>query len=134
MPKFSVQRIKEIDGKLKFYKLIKNNKCEFDDFEESCLNDPNYESEYIKIQSIIQDVSDQKFSRLPKKKFKELTGRKKSDTVKDFEVKSKHLRLYFFKDKLGNIIVLGGKKTSQKKDIRRFRSIKKEYLEEKENA
>ena len=65
-------------------------------------------------------------------KFKELDERPKGDLHKDYEIKTKNLRLYFFKDEgLGQIIVLGGMKGSQKKDINRMREIKYEYFKNK---
>ena len=47
---------------------------------------------------------------------------------KQYEFKTKNLRVYAFHDKSnGRIIVLGGKKGTQKKDIKRFRLILENY-------
>ncbi len=64
---------------------------------------------------------------LPQTKFRELKGSK--DGVKEYEFKSKHLRVYAIQQKGGKIIVLCGFKNSQEKDIRRFRSMKEELIE-----
>ena len=54
--------------------------------------------------------------------------RPKSDTIKDYEIKSGSYRVYLFKDSNAAIVVFGGFKKNQKKDIRRFRYIKQEYI------
>ena len=131
MSKFRVEKIEEIDGKIEFFKLVKNNKCEFEEFIEKYSRDGNLKSELIKMQSTLQNISEGKKDRIPESKFKVLKGRRKNDLVKDYEVKTKNLRLYFFTDESGRIIVLGGKKGTQKRDIKKLRSIKKEYLQEK---
>ena len=48
-----------------------------------------------------------------------------------FEVKSKYLRLYLFHDENGKIIVIGGKKVDQERDIERLEKIIREYTEYK---
>ena len=59
-------------------------------------------------------------------KFRDLTP--VGESVKEYEFKSKHLRVYAIKKPNGKIIVLGGLKTTQKADFRRFRSLKAQYL------
>ena len=64
---------------------------------------------------------------LPKEKMRDLTP--KNEFVKEYEIKTKHLRIYFIHQKQkGKIIILGGFKNMQPKDIERFRVIKKQYL------
>jgi putative component of toxin-antitoxin plasmid stabilization module len=63
---------------------------------------------------------------LPATKFKDVTP--DGESVKEYEFKSKHLRVYAIKKPNGKIIVLGGLKTTQKADFKRFRSLKKQYL------
>ena len=54
---------------------------------------------------------------------------RKKELIKEYEIKTRHLRVYMFhEDKTGRIIVCGGKKTSQQKDIKRFRRIKKDFF------
>ena len=64
---------------------------------------------------------------LPKDKFRELKGGK--GDVKEYEFKSKHLRVYAIHQKDGKIVVMGGYKNSQDKDIVTFRALKKQYIE-----
>jgi len=45
------------------------------------------------------------------------------------EFKTRHLRVYSFQDKgTGKIVVCAGTKNTQKSDIKHFRKLKKEYL------
>jgi len=72
-------------------------------------------------------------NRLPKTKFRELEGRATGDTIKDYEIKKKPYRVYLFKYEEGFIVVFGSKKASQKKDIKRLRQIKDEYIKTRKN-
>lgn len=63
---------------------------------------------------------------LPDTKFKDVTP--DGTAVKEYEFKSKHLRVYAIKQTNGKIIVLDGFKTNQKADFKRFRSLKEQYL------
>ena len=63
---------------------------------------------------------------LSETKFRDITPN--GESVKEYEFKSKHLRVYAIKKPNGKIIVLGGLKTTQKADFRRFRSLKTQYL------
>ena len=63
----------------------------------------------------------------PKAKFKELKGYE--DGVKEYEFRSKHLRIYVFDHPNSKIVVLGGHKNDQGADIGRFRSLKRQFIE-----
>ncbi|MEJ0055764.1 MAG: helix-turn-helix transcriptional regulator [Bacteroidota bacterium] len=76
--------------------------------------------------SIIDQVANLK--RLPREKFRDITAAKQA--VKEFEIKKNDLRVYAIKED-GHIIVLGGRKSDQDEDIKRFRSIKQRYLDSK---
>ncbi len=122
MHNFALNEIKEISGKIKFFKLFINSVCQFEEFLEQCNKDGNLKSEIIQLQSRMQQVSDLK--QLPINKHRDITP--KNESVKEYEFKSKHLRIYTIHDKKnGRIIVLAGKKTTQKLDIKKFRAIKK---------
>lgn len=130
MRNFAIRNIPEITGHIKFFKLEINGKCQFDEFWGETEESGNLKSELRKAQTIMQEVSDNKF--LPKTKFRNITPQ--NETLTEFEIKTKHLRIYLFHEKhTGRIIVYGGKKTSQKKDIKRFRNIKKEYFDSKKS-
>lgn len=125
---FALNRINEVEGKLKFYKLLVNRNCEFDLFWRQCEADGNLKSELLQIQSRMQQLANLK--TMPADKHKDITP--KNDLVKEYEIKTKHLRVYMFHDKEnGRVIVLGGKKTTQPKDIAHFRNVKKEYFNQK---
>lgn len=122
---FALEKIKEIEGRLSFYKLLINGFCEFDEFSRQCRSDGNLDSELITIQARMQQLAELK--TLPKEKHRDITP--KNQAVKEYEIKTKHLRIYLFHDKEnGRIIVSGGKKTNQANDIKHFRNIKKAYF------
>jgi hypothetical protein len=127
MTVFELEHIDEINGIIHFYKLKKNGNCFFDNFEYIINNEGTYMPELDRIQSIMQQVSDLKYP--PSNKFKNIT--RKKDKIKSYEIRTRNLRVYLFKDTIGNIIVTGGKKTSQESDIRYFRNLMIEYLENK---
>jgi putative component of toxin-antitoxin plasmid stabilization module len=125
MNKFALKLIDEIVGQLKIFKLYVNNHCEFDEFEKQIEAEGSYSSELVTIQTRLQEIADGKL--LPKEKFRNITPKK--ELVKEYEIKTRHLRVYLFhEEKSGRVIVCGGKKITQQKDIYHFRRIKKEYL------
>lgn len=132
MSKFTVQKIEQIRGKQAIYKLFINNVCEFDNFCEWLLSQ-GADSIIAKFYRRLEFFADLKYEHLPITKFKELTGRKKSDKNKDYEFKEDIYRLYLFDDKgFGKIISFGGIKDDQNKDIARLRKIKIEYFIQKQ--
>ncbi len=125
MNKFALKQIDEIVGRLKIFKLLVNNHCEYDEFEKQIEKEGTYKSELVTIQTRLLDIADGKL--LPKEKFRNITPKK--ELVKEYEIKTRHLRVYLFhEENTGRVIICGGKKTTQQKDINHFRLIKKEYL------
>ena len=125
MSKFALKYIDEITGRLKIFKLLVNNNCEYDEFESQIKTDGSYSSELVTIQIRLQEIADGKL--LPKEKFRNITPKK--ELAKEYELKTRHLRVYLFhEEKTGRIIVCGGKKITQQKDLNHFRRIKKEYF------
>lgn len=125
MHKFALKYISEFDGRIKIFKLIVNKHCEFDEFEQKIINEVSYISELVTIQTRLREIADGKL--LPKEKFRNITPKK--ELVKEYEIKTRHLRVYLFhEEKTGRIIVFGGKKTPQDKDIKHFRRLKREYF------
>ena len=126
MHKFAKERINAINGKLPFYQLVVDGEKALDKFENKL--EKSYGSELRTLITYMEYFATNYGSKsLPPKKFKYLDGKKQSDLVKEFEFKSKHLRIYgIIKD--GAIIMLGGYKNSQPEDIIKFRSLKKSYL------
>jgi hypothetical protein len=98
-----------------------------DDFIREIEADGNLTPELGDLYAIIEDVANCKAHP----KYKRL---RLSDNLKfaGYEVKSKHLRLYLFHEKgTGQILVFGGKKTNQPKDIKRFEKLIREYTQYK---
>lgn len=126
MSTFALEEIKEIVGKIKFFYLKIDDINHFTEFEKQIEKDGTYESELNTIQSLMQQVSEMKFP-LPKTKFKDVTP--KNDPIKEYEIKTRNLRvLLFHQEKKGHIIVLPFKKTDQKKAFKKFRRIKSSYF------
>lgn len=124
---FALEKIKEIKGEFKFYSLIKNGRSQYEETLKQLKKEGNYESELNTLQTRIQAFAEGQ--RLPETKLKKLKGNK--DGIPEYELKTKHLRLYMFNSLVlenSKIIVFLGKKTTQIKDIRKFRNIKAEYI------
>lgn len=128
MHNFALKEIEDIKGKLKIFKLLIDETCEFDEFEKRIETDGNLKSELTSIVTRLHEMADLK--SLPEKKFRDITP--KNNNNKEYEIKTRHLRVYLFHEKTtGRVIVCGGKKGTQKDDIRHFRKIKQEYFNQK---
>jgi len=125
---FALEIIEAIKGKQEFVKLIVDGKCPFDEFENSLEN--LYKSELVGIYHYMQDVADLKSVPTNKFHFYDLNKKQKNkDGVREFEFKSKHLRVYGITKPNGKIIITGGKKVNQDDDQNKFRKLKVQYLE-----
>jgi len=123
MSKFALNKIKTIKGKQSFFDLEINGVGQFDSFSKEAA--VQYESELLTLNARMDLVAN--LERLPKQKFRDITPAK--EQVKEYEFKTKHLRLYVIHiEKTGKVVILGGYKNTQKKDFRGFRSLKKQYL------
>jgi len=123
MSKFALEKIEAIKGKQTFYDLKINNVGQFESFSNEL--EEEYKSELVTLNARMDLVAN--LNRLPKEKFRDITPKKQA--VKEYEFKTKHLRLYAIHfEKTGKVIVLGGYKNTQKKDIRSFRSLKSQFL------
>lgn len=124
MSKFVLKEYNNVLGRIKFFKLIEDKVCYWDDFCREIQKDANLEDQLITVISRMNDIAN--LRRLPKEKFRDITPQKQ--TTREYEIKTKDLRVYFIKDESGNVVLIGGKKNSQQEDIKRFRGIKKAYL------
>lgn len=126
MPIFALRKIESIRGKQDFDKLIVDDRCPFDDFEASL--EEQYKSEMAGIYHYMQDVADLK--SLPENKFHYYDKhQKRKGDIREFEFKSKHLRVYGITKPNGKIIITGGTKAKQKLEQNEFRKLKRQYLE-----
>lgn len=122
---YKLIRIKEIEGRQTLFKLQYNGKCQFDEFWERIQKEGNFTSELDTIQARLEDIANGK--SLPRAKFQDITPKKK--TQKEYEIKTSNLRIYLTKlEGQGKLIILGGQKNTQQKDINKFRSMKKDYF------
>jgi len=121
---FALISLPQVKGKIRFCKLEIDGICPFDEFCEAIANQGNLEKQLKTIYGRMDQVANLKL--LPKEKFKDITPSK--EPIKEFEIKTRDLRVYLIKDENGHIIIVGGKKNSQGNDISTFRSIKKKYL------
>ena len=128
MNKFALVEVTVIRGKITFYYLLEDGINLYELFEKDVKANGNLSKQLDTVQSRMQEVADLK--RLPVKKFRDLTP--KNDPVKEYEIKTDDLRVYLIHEEhTGHIIVCGGLKNAQKKDIRQFRSLKRRYLDSK---
>ncbi len=68
---FEIKKISEIQGKINFFYLYQDGKCEYLEFEEKIRREGNLAGELNTIQSRLHDVSELKL--LPQSKFKDIT-------------------------------------------------------------
>jgi hypothetical protein len=140
MPTFDLKKITLIDGKQTFYQLTIDDIPNFEGAtteEEKNerktgvldLYEQELEAMYMKdiemIYAYMNMVANN--AQIPGKKYHDL-DRDKNDPHPDFEFKHGDLRLYGVKIPGGKIIFLGGYKNNEEKNIRRLRSLKKQYF------
>lgn len=124
---FALEPIKEIKGRYSFFYLLKDGQNLFQEVYFQLEKEGSYQSELNTLQVRLQLFAEGMSMSMAK--CRRLIGNK--DKFPEFEIKTKHLRLYFFIfPNNGNIVVHLGKKTDQQKDIKKFRSLKSQYLEQ----
>ncbi len=127
---FEVVRIIEFDElfvKQPVSKLKRDGKCLFDDFVETIKKDKNLEPELDDLTALIEGAANNK----EHPKFKKLKT-KKIQGYPIFEAKSNSLRLYVTREQnTGIIIILGGSKKNQDKDIAKTETIVSQYKNSK---
>jgi len=125
MSTFVLKKLEAVVGRQQFFELVVDDNSQFNDYCQTIKDNKQYYSELLKIFTLMNMVSQLKM--LPQTKFKDITPNK--ELVKEYEFKSKHLRVYaFHMEKTGKIVAYGGYKNTQKDDIPKFRSYKSRYL------
>lgn len=115
--------------RIRVYEMERNGESIFKLFFEEIEKDTKLFKDLVKSIRIIENTSNLK--RAPKTKFREIKGH--GLACKVYEAKSNKIRVYLFHEKnTGRIIVAGGLKTRQKKDIKRVISIIKDYYYERD--
>lgn len=115
--------------KIVVHELCKNDESIFKEFADEIVKDINLVSKFAKAISIIENSANQ--INMPKTKFRQLEVGKQVN-CKVYEAKAGIIRVYMFAEKrTGRIIVLGGKKNNQDKDIKSVIRIIKDYYNDK---
>ena len=123
MSKFSLVEIESVKGKQKFFKLLKDDICEFDEFEYEARI--NYSKQMTRIYALMNRVAN--IQTLTREQFQDITPDK--ELIKEYEFKTHNLRVYAIHDAgTGKIIITGGYKNTQDSDITHFREVKKQYF------
>jgi hypothetical protein len=126
MSKFALEEFRIIRGHVRFYKLKVNDSCPIDEFWQEIEQQGNLSKQLVNAIAIMERYS-QGMPTSPDK-FKNITNT--GDPANEYEVKTRDLRIYLFRKSDGAIVVYGGRKSTQKKDINRFKNLVKEYFQE----
>jgi len=142
MSKFVTKTIETVIGRQQFKQLvivedkvdairlqqqIDKNEVEIDgvlDVYESNLED-KYKSSFRGMIALMNRVAN--LQSLPEEKFRDITPDK--EIVKEYEIKYQDLRVYLIKIANGKLILLGGFKNNQDSDLKKFRALKRQFLE-----
>ena len=126
MHTFATRLMEEIKGRQQtFEKLVVDGICYYDEFEEDVRNIPQYYSELKTTLSYMEMFANG--ITLPNTKFRQLhVNIARSNLV---EFKSKHLRLYACSVKDGKLVITGGYKQNQEKDIPKILQIVKDFIQ-----
>lgn len=124
MNRFALEEFSIIKGHVRFYKLKVDDACPIDEFWNEIEREGNLKKQLNTAIAIMERYA-QGLPTSPDK-FKNIT--ENSDPVNEYEIKTRDLRIYLFKDKAGAIVVSGGKKSTQRRDINRFKNLTIEYI------
>ena len=116
---FALNELEEVFG---YYKLVVDEECQFDNFQ-SILQKSSIKS-LTKIFRYMEWKQDG--HSLPKDKYRQLQP---TQEVPDYEFKGDNIRVYNIDIEGFGIIILGGFKGNQKKDISKLREIKENFVE-----
>ena len=123
MDRYTLKRMEQVRGKQVFDKLVVNGIAPFDVFIEEL--EDIYQSKIRTMYKYMDVVAN--LGSLPKNKYHPYSSGK--DGVREYEFKTKHLRVYSIEKPGGQIVIIGGTKSNQKKDQAYFRRLKKGYID-----
>ena len=125
---FAVEKLEAVrdTGKVLFFKLVKDDVCWFDDFYEEQNKDAKHASELRAILTMM-DYMAETDARFPEEKFNSI---KHGKNAIGYEFKKKDLRVYCLKPASNVVVVFGGYKKNQKKDVARLEKIAEEVNDE----
>lgn len=127
MPKFVLEPCNDINGERRFFKLIENTQCQWNEFCILIEKEGTWEEQLDLLKTRMDEVSKNK--TLPYKKCHKMD----SPDNDSYEFKTDNLRVYVLLNDNEYIIVHAGKKSNQAKDIVKYRAIKKRYLNANKN-
>ena len=120
---FAFEKLDEVkNGKLTFYKILIDGVCLYDKFCEEVDNDKVLSKSMNKIRTYMNLLAETD-CLLPSAKFNSIKLKHK---VIGYEFKSDAIRVYVVKKNFDIIVVLGGYKKNQEKDIKKFVKITNE--------
>ena len=134
LPAFSVQPIEQVGGKRLFYKLFKHDSCQFDDFISQLAAEGTYTHDLGTLFNTLDQLARLRPIRGTKHHAlgEAYTHQAHGVTirVREWEVKTKQLRLYYIHlPPTDDVVVFFGKKNTQVADISQFQSLVKQYLD-----
>ncbi|MCF0236777.1 MAG: hypothetical protein HUK09_08890 [Bacteroidaceae bacterium] len=109
----------------RYYLLCKDTECLFQEFVQAASSVKEDRQSIEKIHYYMNVIACNRL--LPPTKFKSI---KDNDLKGLYEFKHKHIRVYALMKKPDIIIILGGYKSNQKGDIKRFKQIVDNYLQQ----
>lgn len=125
---FAVEKLEAVrgNGKVLLFKLVKDGVCWFDDFYEELNKDAKHASELRTILTMM-DYMAETDAIFPKEKFNSI---KQGKNVVRYEFKKNELRVYCLKPASNVVVVFGGYKKKQEKDVKRLQRIAEEVKDE----
>ena len=120
---FAVQLLESVrnNGKLRFYKMLKDGVAPFDLFYEEVCGDKRHKKDMLKILAMMDYVAETN-AILPKEKVNSI---KEGDKVIGIEFKKNDLRVYCLKQDPDVFVVMGGYKKNQDNDIKNLKKLLK---------
>lgn len=124
---FTLKLVPEVRCRVAWYKLLRKGHCFWDEFCEQIRSEGNLKNQIASAVAIMERYGNR--DHLMQNKLKNIS--EAGDPFNLFEIKTRDLRIYFLRDANGAVIVLGGKKSTQRSDIKQFRNIAREYSQQK---
>lgn len=127
MSTFAVELLESVrkNGKLRFYSLIKDGNNLFDSFFNEVSQDKRHKTDLIRIISTMDYVAETD-AIMPKEKVNSI---KDGDRVVGLEFKKNDLRVYCLKLEPNVVVIMGGYKKNQNKDLNTIKQLLKDNKE-----
>lgn len=128
MEKFSITLSPNISSstRIKVYELLKHGESLFQEFFDTIEKEGSLFGNLAAAVRIIEETAN--LRRYPRTKFNVIQGHSLEGKI--YEAKSGNIRIYLYHEKSGRIIITGGKKTTQSKDIKAVIRLIKAYKDE----